>query len=92
MTSVIIATYNGAPTLARTLEINPSAMVWRGAEGTVISLLRDFRAILAGEEHALTTDRTSPDRDGPLPRLMALERVPGIGDVGHYYLPYGETF
>ncbi len=72
-------------------EINPSAMAWEGAEGTVISLLRDFRAILSGDERALTIDRTSPDRDAPIERMMALERVTGIGDVGHYYLPYVET-
>lgn len=72
-------------------EINPSAMAWQGAEGTVISLLRDFRAILEGGERALTIDRTSPNRDAPVPRMLEMDRVQAIGDVGHYYLPYVET-
>lgn len=72
-------------------EINPSAMAWEGAERTVISLLRDFRAMLAGEERGLTIDRTSPHRDAPVERMMALEEIHGFGDVAHYYLPYVET-
>ncbi len=90
-TASLAGLFNAQPNTVCFHEVNPSAMAWRGAEGTVISLLRDFRAILAGEERALTIDRTSPGRDGPLPRLMTLERVTSIGDVGHYYLPYVET-
>jgi hypothetical protein len=72
-------------------EINPSAMAWQGAEDTVLSLLRDFRAILRGEERSVTIDRTSPNRNAPVARMKALRTVTGIGDVGHYYLPYVET-
>ncbi len=90
-TASLAGLFNAQPNTVCFHEVNPSAMAWRGAEGTVISLLRDFRAILAGEERALTIDRTSPHRDGPVPRLRALDRVTGIGDVGHYYLPYVET-
>lgn len=82
---------NAQPGVVCFHEINPSAMAWQGAEGTVISLLRDFRAILDGGHRALTIDRTSPHRDAPVPRMMAMDKVTGMGDVGHYYLPYVET-
>lgn len=69
-------------------EVNPSAMAWAGAEDTVVSLLRDFQAILDGGERAVTVDRASPGRTEPLTRLHMLPRVELIGDVGIYYLPY----
>lgn len=90
-TASLAGLFNAQPGTVCFHEVNPSAMAWQGAEGTVISLLRDFRAILAGEERALTIDRISPNRNRPVPRMMTLDRVTGIGDVGHYYLPYVET-
>lgn len=72
-------------------EANPASMAWQGAEDTVLSLLRDFEAILEGGTRAVTIDRTSPHRDGPVARMKSLPAVTGIGDVAHYYLPYVET-
>jgi len=90
-TASLAGLFNTQPDTVCFHELNPSAMSWQGAEGTVISLLRDFRAILAGEERAVTIDRTSPHRNGPVPRMMKLGRITSIGDVGLYYLPYVET-
>ncbi|MCF1709747.1 hypothetical protein L0V05_13075 [Tabrizicola sp. J26] len=87
-TKSLAALLNAQPGTVCFHEANPSAMAWAGAEDTVFSLLRDFRAILDDDERAITVDRASPDRTEPLKRLHALPRVEVIGDVGIYYLPY----
>lgn len=89
-TASLAGLLNSQPSVVCFHEVNPSAMAWQGADGTVISLLRDFRAIVRGNERALTIDRTSPHRDGPAKRMGTLKKVHAIGDVGHYYLPYVE--
>ncbi|WP_158644705.1 sulfotransferase [Paracoccus jeotgali] len=71
-------------------ELNPSGMSWCGAEYTVLSLLRDFTAIIEGEERAITADLVSPDRLSIMPRLLELQNVDVLGDVASYYLPYVE--
>lgn len=63
-------------------------MAWAGAETTVGSLMRDFIAILAGEERDVTADLVSPNRLTPLVRKRSLPQVRTIGDIGSYYLPY----
>jgi len=81
---------NAQPATVCFHEMNPSAMAWQGAGDTVLSLLRDFSAILAGEVRAVTVDRNSPNRDYASDRLHELDRITHIGDVASYYLPYVE--
>lgn len=90
-TASLAGLLNAQPDMVCFHEANPAAMAWEGAEDTVISQLRDYRAILHGETRALTVDLTSPHRTAPVARLKALRQIAGIGDVAHYYLPYVET-
>lgn len=89
-TSSLAALMNGQPGVACFHELNPSSMAWSGAEATIGSLMRDFEAILAGEERVVTADLVSPNRLIPLTRLQELSQVHAVGDVGSYYLPYVE--
>ena len=79
---------NSQPATACFHELNPSSMAWSGAEMTVVSLLRDFHAILDGAERAVTGDRASPNRLAPAGRMQTLPKIDAIGDVASYYLPY----
>jgi hypothetical protein len=79
---------NGQPSSCCFHEANPSSMAWSGAEGTVGSLLRDFEAILNGEERHVALDRVVPNRVEPMARLLSLSQVKTIGDVANYYLNY----
>lgn len=81
---------NAQPATACFHEANPSCMAWEGADATVISLLRDFGAVLRGGEPAVTVDLTAPNRTCPLDRMRALKCLRSLGDVGSYYLPYVE--
>ena len=69
-------------------EVNPSCMAWTGTERTVLSMLEEFRAVLAGGPRQITVDLATRRRAEPLPRLRSLEVVRAIGDVASYYLPY----
>lgn len=69
-------------------EVNPSCMAWEGTERTVLSMLEEFRAVLAGGPREITVDLAARLRADPLPRLRSLEAVTAIGDVASYYLPY----
>ena len=69
-------------------EVNPSCMAWTGTERTVLSMLEEFRAVLAGGPRQITVDLATRRRAEQLPRLRSLEVVRAIGDVAFYYLPY----
>lgn len=69
-------------------EVNPSCMAWTGTERTVLSMLEEFRAVLAGGPRQITVDLATRRRAEQLPRLRSLEAVRAIGDVASYYLPY----
>lgn len=87
-TSSLASLLNGQPETVCFHEINPSSMAWSGAETTIGSLMRDFIAILGGEERDVTADLVSPNRLEPLQRMRSLSQVSAIGDIGSYYLPY----
>lgn len=87
-TSSLSTLLNGQPDTVCFHELNPSGMAWSGAETTVHSLMRDFMAILEGQNRAVTADLVSPNRLAPLPRLKRLRHVSSLGDVASYYLPY----
>jgi hypothetical protein len=69
-------------------EVNPSCMAWTGTERTVLSMLEEFRAVLAGGPRQITVDLATRRRAEQLPRLRSLGVVRSIGDVASYYLPY----
>jgi hypothetical protein len=69
-------------------EINPSCMAWTGTERTVLSMLEEFRAVLAGGPRQITVDLATRRRADQLPRLRSLGTVTAIGDVAFYYLAY----
>ena len=90
-TASLSGVLNAQPGVVCFHEINPSSMAWEGAEDTVTALLHGFHTILAGGARSLIIDRTLYGRTAPVARMKALDRVIGIGDVAHYYLPYVET-
>ena len=69
-------------------EVNPSCMAWTGTDRTVLSMLEEFRAVLAGGPRQITVDLATRRRAEQLQRLRSLEVVRAIGDVASYYLPY----
>ena len=68
-------------------EVNPSCMAWTGTERTVLSMLEEFRAVLAGGPRQITVDLATRRR-GTAAATAPLEAVRAIGDVASYYLPY----
>jgi Sulfotransferase family len=87
-TRSLAALLNAQPDTVCFHEVNPSCMAWTGTERTVLSMLEEFRAVLAGGPRQLTVDLASRRRAEQLPRLRSLEVVRAIGDVASYYLPY----
>lgn len=87
-TRSLAALLNAQPDTVCFHEVNPSCMAWTGTERTVLSMLEEFRAVLAGGPRQITVDLASRRRAEQLPRLRSLEAVRTIGDVASYYLPY----
>lgn len=87
-TTSLASLLNGQPETVCFHELNPSCMAWSGAEATIGSLMRDFKAILGGEQPEVTADLVAPNRTAPLERASSLPKISAIGDIGSYYLPY----
>lgn len=87
-TTSLAGLLNGQPETVCFHELNPSAMAWSGAEATIGSLMRDFKAIMGGEEPEVTADLVAPNRAAPLERARSLPKISALGDIGSYYLPY----
>lgn len=71
-------------------EVSPAAMAWQHAEHAVNSIVRDFEAILAGEQASLAIDLTLRQGYKAVESLRAVSRPSVIGDIALYYLPYAE--
>jgi hypothetical protein len=82
---------NAQPNTVCFHEVNPSCMAWTGTSRTVLSMLEEFRAVLAGGPREVTADLSTRYRADPLQRLRSLDAVTAIGDVASYYLPYAST-
>jgi hypothetical protein len=87
-TRSLAALLNAQPETVCFHEVNPSCMAWSGTERTALSMLEEFRAVLAGGPREITVDLASRRRADQLPRLRSLAKVSTIGDVASYYLPY----
>lgn len=87
-TTSLASLLNGQPETVCFHELNPSCMAWSGAEATIGSLMRDFKAIFGGEQPEVTADLVAPNRTAPLERARSLPKISAIGDIGSYYLPY----
>lgn len=69
-------------------ETNPSCVKWAETPRTVLSMIQEFEAVLAGGPREITIDFTRPAGDEGLDRLRSLATISSIGDVGSYYLSY----
>lgn len=69
-------------------ETNPSCVKWKDTPRTVLSMIDEFEAVLAGGPREITIDFTRPAKDDGLDRLRDLPDVSCIGDVASYYLSY----
>jgi hypothetical protein len=87
-TNSLQALLNAQPNSVCFHELNPSSMAWEGAELTVLSLLRDFSAAIAGHERYVTVDRKVNGPTLPIERYLNLDEITVVGDVASYYLPY----